>query len=359
MTMFDTPELSMLHDMASRFAADHAETTDGQSLWPTFAEMGWLGLGLSEDEGGLGPRAVATVMEAMGRHAIASPYIAGSVIAASVLSRCERADELEAVTEGKLRLGVDASLLLPATDTRLSVTVTAEGVRVSGEVVAVGWSMPDKVLGAAVDAAGETRLLLLPLASAENCRSIALVDGGQGARLCLSDTVFSPASIIAEGPACRSVIEAVQMEGLLAAAADNLGAMQALFDQTLSYAKLRRQFGRAIGSFQSLQFRLTDMWIKLDEARSLVITAAEALAAQEPEAKHQVAAAWMQALWSGRLIAEEAVQLHGAIGMTEECAVGRFVKRMLVNELLFGADELHLARYRRRTARQAEPSAAA
>jgi alkylation response protein AidB-like acyl-CoA dehydrogenase len=122
--------------------------------------------------------------------------------------------------------------------------------------------------------------------------------------------------------------------------------MQALFDLTLDYAKTRRQFGRAIGSFQTIQFRLVDLWIRLDEARSLLITATMAADEGHAEARKLTAAAWIQTLWSGRAISEEAIQIHGAIGMTEEYAVGRYVKRILVNELMFGPAEPHLARYR-------------
>jgi len=352
MTIFDTPELSMLHDAASRFASDHAQMSDSEVLWARFAEMGWLGLGLPEHAGGLGPCAVTTVMEAMGRHAISSPYIGGAVVTAHILSRLGREDDFAALVEGRLRVSVDASLLLPTCGSRLTASIADDVIRVSGDMIAVAWTKPDAVLTTAIDGNGEQQLLLLPLASAQVQRQpITLADMGQGVRLRYAGMSYPRTCILAAGAEYIAVIEGARTEGLLAAAADNLGAMQALYEQTLSYAKLRKQFGRAIGSFQTLQFRLTDMWIKLDEARSLVMAAAEALAAQETDARHKVAAAWMQTLWSGRLISEEAVQMHGAIGMTDEFVVGRYVKRLLVNEQLFGGDEMHLARYCRRIAR--------
>ena len=360
LTIFDTPEMSMLHDTASRFASDHAQMSDSEILWTRFAEMGWLGLGLPEDAGGLGPCAVATVMEAMGRHAIASPYIGGAVVTAHILSQLGRENDFAELVEGSFRVSVDASLLLPTCESPLTATITDDVIRVSGDMIAVGWTKPDAVLTAAIEGDGEQQLLLLPLASAQvQCQPITLADMGQGVRLRYSGMSYPRTCILAAGAECIALIEAARTEGLLAAAADNLGAMQFLYEQTLSYAKLRKQFGRAIGSFQTLQFRLTDMWIKVDEARSLVMAAAEALAAQEDDAQHRVAAAWMQSLWSGRLISEEAVQMHGAIGMTDEFIVGRYVKRLLVNEQLFGGDETHLSRYRRRTTRSERSSQAA
>jgi len=357
--MFDSSELTMLQDAANRFASDHTWTADADKLWAMFSEMGWLGLNLSEDEGGLGPCAVAVVMAAMGRNAISSPYIGGAVIPTRLLSACERADELSALLEGGSRIGVDASVFLPSGKARVQVTAQGEAVALSGEVLAVGWSKPDAVLVLADDEAGNRLLVLLPLAAAGiSHRAVTLADKAEASVLGLANIVLPQESIIASGDKCFALIEAARTEAMIAAAADNLGAMEALFELTLNYVKVRSQFGKAIGSFQALQFRLTDMWIKLDEARCLVISAAESLAAGDAGAEHEVTAAWLQSIWSARLIREEAVQMHGAIGMTEEFEVGQFVRRLLVNELLFGTEEMNLAGYRRRGSRLSESSAA-
>lgn len=131
---------------------------------------------------------------------------------------------------------------------------------------------------------------------------------------------------------------------LVAAAADNLGATQLLYEMTLTYAKTRRQFGRRIADFQHIQFRLVDLWIKLDEARSLVKAAALAASEDHAQAAELARQAWIQSLWSGTACGEEAVQIHGAIGMTDEHLVGDFFKRILVNAFLFGPADYHLAR---------------
>ena len=112
------------------------------------------------------------------------------------------------------------------------------------------------------------------------------------------------------------------------AAATHLGAMQQLFDMTLDYTKTRHQFGRALSSFQALQHRMVDMSVALEEARSLVMAATMAASEGRADASRLAAAAWQKAQRSGQLIAEEAIQLHGGIGMTEECKVGAYVKLM-------------------------------
>lgn len=120
--------------------------------------------------------------------------------------------------------------------------------------------------------------------------------------------------------------------GQIATAADHLGAMQSLLDMTLDYVKTRNQFGRALGSFQALQHRLVDMYVALEEARALTMAAAMAATEARDDASRLSAAAWDRARLGGARIAEEAIQMHGGIGMTDECRVGTYVKRILQNE---------------------------
>lgn len=369
MDIFDTPEMAMLRETAARFVADNAGETDAGRLWARFLDLGWFGLDLPEEKGGcgLGPAAAVAVMEAMGRGALASPYLAGSLFAGGILSRCADAGEaLDGLLRGRLRVAVQASLALPPHDvaaTEIAAAGDGSSLRLDGEALLVGWARTDAALVAA--AAGErdgpALLLLLPVAdmAGATVEPLAFADGGEGARLVLRDAAVPRGAALAGGDEGRAILDAARTGALLAAAADNLGAMQGLFDATLAYVKLRRQFGRAIGSFQALQFRLTDMWIKLDEARSLVMAATTALAHGEADAARLVAAAWIQGLWSGRMIAEEAVQMHGAIGMTQECAVGRAFRRMLVNETIFGGEDVHLRAYDRLTPAPAAPEASA
>lgn len=365
MDHLDSPELALLRASSARFVADHAGETDAERLWTQFRDLGWLGLDLPEHKGGsgLGPAAAVTVMEALGRGALASPYLAGSLFPAGILARCPDADQaLGDLLQGRLRAAVQANLSLPACDaSACSFTAAQEdcSLRLEGQALLLGWGRMDVALVLAALARQGPALLLLPITDivGASLEPLNFVDGGEGARVVLNGAVVSRAAVLADGAAALTILDSARTAALLAAAADNLGAMQVLFDATLTHVKLRRQFGRAIGSFQALQFRLTDMWIKLDEARSLVLAAATALGIGEANAAQLVAAAWLQCLWSGRVIAEEAVQMHGAIGMTQECAVGRAFKRMLVNEMIFGGEDVHLIAYDRlRADREAPPA---
>lgn len=355
MDVFDTPEIAMLRASGARFVADHADQTDADRLWEQFLDLGWFGLDLPEELGGsgLGPAAAVVVAEALGHGALASPYLTGSLFPAAILARCPEArTPLDSLLRGRLRVAVQASLALPPHDD-VATTLTAVGqgssLRLDGRALLIGWSRMDVALVTASRGPDASLLLMLPVAelAGASIEPVAFADGTEGARLALCDTTVTGAAVLAAGDAGRAVLEVARTAALLAAAADHLGAMTGLFDATLAHVKLRRQFGRSIGSFQALQFRLTDLWIKLDEARSLVMAAASALTRGDADAGRLVEAAWIQSLWSGRAIAEEAVQLHGAIGMTQECTVGRAFKRMLVHEMIFGGEDVHLRAYDR------------
>lgn len=340
-------EIHMLAETVDRYVADRAGgRASGGDAWTELADLGWLLLPYPEAAGGLGLGAagVSAVMQGHGRGLLPTPYLPFIVMAGGALARCPRAaDALAAVMAGERRVAAGFAVGRPA-------AITAEpdgaGWRLGGtqpHVLAVDEA--DAVLVAARPGAeGGTGLFLVGLdLPGVTVETYPLPDGRRAGRVILDGVALPAADRLDDGDAA-ALLGDVETATLLAAAADNLGAMQVLYEETLAYAKLRKQFGRPIGSFQSLQFRLVDMWIKLDEVRSLVASAAAA--GDGPEAAQLAVAAWIQSLWSGRSIGEEAIQLHGAIGMTEEHAAGRYVKRILVNELLFGAPERHFARYR-------------
>lgn len=348
-------EMRMLGETVARYIADRSGAAPAPSGdgWQEFAELGWLSLPYSEEVGGLGfgTPGVSEVMKGHGSGLLKTPYLPFVVLAGGVMARCPNgAERLAEVMAGELKIAPafrTAGTERDGGTPKLVASKEADGFRINGgDVHVLAADEADAVLvPALIEGTSEVGLFVVPLGEpGVTSRIHMLVDGRSAGYVSFADVSIASTARIDGGVDVRSVLDEVWAEALIAAAAENLGAMQQLYDQTLEYAKLRQQFGRPIGSFQSLQFRLVDMWIKLDEARSLV--AAAASAQDDREIASLAVAAWVQVLWSGRLIGEEAIQIHGAIGMTEEFAVGRYVKRMLVNELLFGAPERHLARYR-------------
>lgn len=166
-----------------------------------------------------------------------------------------------------------------------------------------------------------------PLARFIEGEAIGFADGGlrlDGAELAHGD-----------GPAVAAPLAELRAAATITAAADHLGAMQQLFAMTLEYSRTRQQFGRPLSSFQALQHRLVDMFVAVEETRALVMAAAMAASESRADAPHLAAAAWDKARTRGQQIAQEAIQLHGGIGMTAECRVGDYVKRMLRNTPAF------------------------
>lgn len=341
-------ELHMLTDTVARYVANRSGgKAQIENDWKELAELGWLYLPYPEEVGGLGlgTAGVSAVMQGHGRGLLATPYLPFAVMAGGVLARCPRGSHaLAAVMEGEQR--VTAAFAVGAAPT-LAAHPAGAGWRLVGacdHVLSVDEA--DAVLAVArIGETEETGLFLVRTdAPGVTIMVQPLPDGRKAGRVGFDDVAVATIDRLDEDGEAEALLREVETEALLAAAADNLGAMQVLYEQTLDYAKLRKQFGRPIGSFQSLQFRLVDMWIKLDEVRSLVASAAAA--PDRNEAGALAVAAWIQSVWSGRLIGEEAIQIHGAIAMTDEHAVGRYVKRILVNELVFGAPERHFSRYR-------------
>lgn len=337
-------DLRMVAESVGRFVADRAGANGDP--WPQMAELGLPGLPLPDASGGSGLGAAGTmvVMEAFGAGLLATPFVPSVVMAGSLLSRCPaEGGRIAALIAGQARFACalpDGAGKVPAT-----ARAGGDGRRLTGRgILVLGAETAGAVLVPAWQENGEAGFFLLsPDGAGVRLHDMTLADGRRAARMDLSEA--APMTHLRPEGEPGAILRALHGAALLAVAAENLGAMQRLFDLTLGHVKTRSQFGRPIGAFQTLQFRLVDLWIRLDEARSLVMTATMAADAGAADAARLAAAAWIQTLWSGRAISEEAIQLHGALGMTEESVIGRYVKRILVNELLFGPPEAHLARF--------------
>ncbi len=359
---FDETE-QMLADAVTRYMQDHAGLEQARADaalakgfsedgWATCAEMGWLAAPFSEEAGGFGMGAVGSMIveEAMGAGLSSLPYLTGAVMAGALLEQAGEngTDYLDAMISGSAiyavalhEAGQGYDFFSPKTVARAS----GEGWVLSGEKsnVISGASADGYLVTAKVD--GEEELgLFFVVAGSEGVavREINLMDNRRAAHVS-----FQEATAVRLDSGCNgaAMFEVALDNVLVAAASENLGAMQAAFDLTLDYAKTRKQFGQPLGKFQVLQHRLVDMSIKVEEARSLVMAAAMALKEGQDDARAMVAAAWVQSIWSGRKVGEESIQIHGGIGMTDELAVGDYVKRINVNELLFGIPMHHVERY--------------
>ncbi|RYF74141.1 MAG: acyl-CoA dehydrogenase, partial [Comamonadaceae bacterium] len=174
----------------------------------------------------------------------------------------------------------------------------------------------------------------------------ALHDGQRAADLAFAGVRVDAARLLGEEGKAFATLERVVDQAIAALASEAVGAMTMLVDQTLEYLKTRQQFGRPIGTNQALQHRMVDMYIALDEARSMALYGALMLRDSDPAARRKaLSATKIEIDRTGRLVGQEAVQMHGGMGVTEELAIGHYFKRLSMIGVSFGDSDWHLRRY--------------
>ena len=327
--------------------------------WQEFAELGWLALPVPERDGGLGGSLaeICVVTQAMGQALVNEPYLAcavlGSTLLARVASEAVRRQWLPALADGSKRIafapweaGLDMDFRRISTTARKDATgwyLQGEKYLVPGGNGADAW-----IVAARVSDGTELALFLLP-ANGHGIQATqqVLYDGQHCVHLRLEDAVA--AEPLLQGPAAQILarLEQAMQVATVAHCAETVGAMQRAFEITLDYLKTRKQFGKAIASNQVVQHRLVDLHVEIAEARALTASTAAQLASLQLEgdssaARRQVAATRACVVHTARHVWEESVQLHGAIGMTDEYHVGRYVKRLALACTLFGALEEQL-----------------
>ncbi|WP_342359263.1 acyl-CoA dehydrogenase [Terrarubrum flagellatum] len=346
-------------DFARRAAYQKESAGYSPGVWRQYAELGLLGLPFSEEDGGFGGGPVGTmiVMEAIGRTLALEPYWSSTILAGGLIalagSQEQKADLIPAIAEGSL-IAAFAFQERQARYDLFDVATTAkrvgDGYVLEGQkhVILFGDSankflVPARTAGDRRDRHGVSLFVVDAGAEGLTINGGATQDGLRAADITLEGVnVPATARLGVEGDALPAIERAVDV-ALAALCAEAVGAMEEAHKLTLDYLKTRQQFGAAIGSFQALQHRAADMLVALEQARSMAMYAA--MMANDPDraaARRAVAMAKAQINKSGRLIGQEAIQLHGGIGMTYEYKVGHLMKRLTMIETMFGDTDHHL-----------------
>jgi pimeloyl-CoA dehydrogenase small subunit len=325
--------------------------------WAAIAELGLLGLPFPEAAGGFGggPAETMIVMESFGRGLVLEPYFATIILGGGLLRRAG-AETLKAaltpdIIAGNLKLAfahIERQSRYDAHDVATQATRDGSGWMLNGaKSVVLSGDCADKIFvtartqGAQRDRDGVGLFLIDATAPGVARRGYPTQDGLRAAEFTLSNVRVDGHNVLATS--ALPVIEHVLDEAIAALCAEAVGAMQVMNELTLEYLKTRKQFGRAIGSFQVLQHRAVDMLTELEQARGMAMYATVMAGETDPiERRRAIAAAKVQIGKSGRHIGQEAVQLHGGIGMTAEYAVGAYFKRVTMIEQLYGNTDQHL-----------------
>jgi pimeloyl-CoA dehydrogenase small subunit len=357
--------------MSNRYAFEqrkgYAQSADGWSreLWAQYAELGLLGMPFAERYGGAGGGPVETmlVMEAFGRVLALEPYFATVVLGGGFL-RHGGNDALCAELVPKLANG-GLTLAFAQTERRsrwnladVSTTARRDGAGwiLDGEkgVVLHGDSAEKLIVTARVggdqrDREGIAVFVVDATAEGVSRRGYPTQDGLRGAEITLTGARVGPEHVLGDPGGGLPLVERVVDEGIAALCAEAVGAMAVMHELTVEYLKTRRQFGREIGSFQVLQHRAVDMLVAFEQARSMAMFATMMAAEENPEERRNaLSAAKVQIGRSGKFVGQQAIQLHGGIGMTMEYKVGHYFKRMTMIDTLFGDADHHLRELARR-----------
>lgn len=348
---------SMLEDSVDRFVRERctAERQAGwragqgsTEVWRELAELGWIGLSIPEEAGGVGGGAVeeATVTAGIGRGLLTVAFVPASIMAVALMKACPGAGGLLADLATGRRLFAVASdepgrrFGAPAD---AGLTRDGSGYRLTGrKSLVLGLTDATDLLIVARDAStGETAIAHVdPRDDGLGRREFVLLDGSRAFDLDMSIAV-DPDAILLRGPVADVALASARDRAAIASAAEAVGAMRGAVEATRAHLATRRQFGQPLASFQTLRHRFADMACELELAESIVWAAAarleEGQAVTAPIAKARADKA-------GRAIGEAAVQLHGGIGVTEEYVVGQYYKRLLVLETRYGSRDQHLER---------------
>jgi alkylation response protein AidB-like acyl-CoA dehydrogenase len=331
-----------------------------QQAWKSYAELGWTALPFSEADGGLGGKAVDTmiVLEELGKGLTLEPYLYSIVFAGGLLRRASpelRARHLPALIEGESL----AAVAYAEADSRFDlgrVGTTAkrdgDGYVLDGKKLAViGGHTADLLIvsartsGAPGDAQGITLFAVDAKSSGISKVSYQTVDGLRAANLTFAGVRVPATQIIGDADQGLALLQQAADETILGLGAEAVGIMEVMVKATVQYTKERKQFGVPIASFQVLQHRMVDMYMEKEQARSMLYMATMTADAGRPLAK-TAAALKVQLGKSGRFVAQAAIQNHGGMGMTEELAISHYFKRLTMIDLTLGNADYHLDRYR-------------
>ena len=375
MAMLLTDEQNMLRDAARGFLQASAPidqlrrlrdeaSSDGydRDTWKSMAEMGWSGVLIPEDHGGvaMGHVAAGVIAEEMGRTLTASPFLStavmGAIAVAGYGSASQREQWLSKIADGTTNVAVAVDEDRSHSPGLVTTTVqpSDRGFRIFGgkSFVADG-HVADLILVSARSSGGVRdengiSLFLVP----RDCAGLTIerqmmVDSRNSATVQFDGVEVDFDALVGEAGAGYAVLEHVLDAGRACLAAEMLGSAQECLAQTIDYLSTRRQFDRTIGSFQALQHRAAHLFTEIEIGRSAVMRALQALDAASNDRQLIVSVAKSKVGRVAQLAAQEAIQMHGGIGMTDEFNIGFFLKRVRVAEALYGDANFHADKFAR------------
>ncbi|MCH9671511.1 MAG: acyl-CoA dehydrogenase family protein [Gammaproteobacteria bacterium] len=362
-----TDEQKLLQESVERFAENEypfetrrsiSQSGDGFSAehWKKFAELGWLGLGIDEQFGGLGGTPVETsiVMEGLGHALSVEPYTTTLSLCASIMGRAQTPlakSLLPQIAEGKVRVALataERQSRFNLANVRTTAEKSGESYRIVGDKCVI-FDAPGadylivvaRTSGDFLDRTGLSLFLVENAQTQSNTRTYSTIDGKRAADIHI-DVEVPASNLIGDVDNGFALLEFGVDNAIVSLCAEAVGIMKYMHDATLEYLRTRTQFGQPLAQFQALQHRVVDMFVAYELSRSMAYMAALRLGDSAGQRRKAVSAAKVQIGNAGRLIGEDSIQLHGGMGMTEELPIGHYFKRLTMIDRTFGDVDFHL-----------------
>lgn len=344
-----------------RRAIAKSDTGWRRENWAQFAELGLLAAPFAEEHGGLGGGPVETmiIMEEFGRGLVIEPYLGTVVLAGGFLrhggTKAQKEKLIPEIVEGKRVFAfafAEPQGRYNLADLNVTAKKSGAGYTLNGhKAVVVGAPWADTLVvtartgGGQRDEKGISVFLVDKKTKGVSTRDYPTVDGLRASEVTFENVALGADALVGAEGGGLPLVEQVVDEGIAALAAESIGAMKVLNDTTVEYCKTRKQFGVPIGKFQVLQHRMVDMFMNYEQSVSITYMVTLKLGEGEAERKKAASAAKVQIGKAGRFIGQNAVQLHGGMGMTDELNVGHYFKRLTMIDTMFGNVDHHLKRY--------------
>ncbi|OUS01823.1 hypothetical protein A9Q81_09655 [Gammaproteobacteria bacterium 42_54_T18] len=374
-------EQRMLKDSAARFVKKECQFEQrreqmrsplgySDEQWAQMAELGWLCIPFNEEYGGLGGSLVdvMVLLEELGKGLMVEPWLSTVILSGRLIEMLgteqQKQEVITAVCSGQMKLALaysEVGVRQQLAAISMEATPRADGFVLNGEkTLVLSAQAADQLLvvartsGKAGDEQGLSVFLIDPNAEGITLSGYATVDGYRAANITFDNVQVSGSAVVGgvetslNDVGLNNAFDSLQVvmnEAILAVGAEAVGVMDLLYQTTLEYTKIRKQFGVPIGKFQVLQHRLVDVFMQCEQSRSVLLMAVLHYVESVKESNKSISGLKVQIGKSGRQVGQEAIQLHGGMGMTDELDVGYYFKRLTCIDALFGNVDFHLERY--------------
>jgi len=349
------------YDLSNRISISSEDPGFSKEYWSSMAELGWLGLAFAEEEGGFGGNQIDTLvlMEQFGKGLVLEPFLANIVLGGGAIKRSNSQQLKETIIPGLIDGSLQITLAYAEEQSRFdlndvatSATEDGEGFILNGKKsMVLNAESADKIIVVARTSGGQTEedgisLFILDTDSEGIVmENFPTVDGLRASEISLENVKVSKEDLVGEKDKGFDILQAVANDAILALAAEAVGAMEVLYKDTVEYTQQREQFDHALSDFQVLQHRMVDMFMEYEQCKSLLFRATMETVQDPIMAQRTIHALKHLIGKSGIFVGENAVQLHGGMGVTEELRIGHFFKRLLVIDSQFGNADFHLEKF--------------